>query len=87
MPHPGVWTAQPRGSGATAPPATAGGSADVIAGPVVIAAQAKPAGTSNSDEVKADLEQLFAVRDADFKRHSDGPEPHNPARGDAADVP
>jgi hypothetical protein len=86
MPHPGLWTSQPPvRTPAPAPAVVAGGSGDVIAGPVMIAAQAKPAGTGDFDEAKADLEQLFAVRDADFKRHFDGSDPAHP--GDEATRP
>ena len=60
LPHPGAWTAAPATpSWATAPDTKPG---DIIEGPVVIP---RPA-----DEVRADLEQLMALRDADLKRHA-----------------
>ena len=69
MPHPGIWTSEAREqeaeSGAAEP---AGGSGDVIAGPVRIADPA-PAVDPEAD-VKADLERLFAVRDAEIKLNS-----------------
>lgn len=71
MPHPGLWTAEP--SVAAPPPAdpVAGGSADVIAGPLRIVERAAKE-PSSAEATKAELEQLFAVRDADFKRHAEG---------------
>jgi len=79
MPHPGVWTsdsasAAPASSVQVAAQAPIGGSADVIAGPVRIAEPAPtPAPAAPRAAVtKAELDQLFAVRDADFKRHADG---------------
>jgi hypothetical protein len=64
MPHPGSWTAPP------APPQEERGRAphtkpaDIIEGPMVL--------PRASDEVRADLEQLLALRDADQKRHAQG---------------
>jgi hypothetical protein len=70
MPQAGFWTAEPSAAAPVATPAVLpGGSGDVIAGPVRIpetAARAKDPG----DAARADLEQLFAVRDADFQRHA-----------------
>jgi hypothetical protein len=56
MPHPGSWTAAPRA--AEAVPAAAQNSGDVIAGPVSI--------ESPSGDVKADLERLMSVMDAQY---------------------
>jgi hypothetical protein len=69
MPHPGLWTAEAHAPRAVSEPtAVAGG---VIAGPVRIvdygAAAAKEQPSS-----KEDLELLFAVRDADMKKHAEG---------------
>jgi hypothetical protein len=68
MPHPGSWTAQATAR-APAPSqvALAGGSGDVIAGPVRIdSGTARPATTSAA--TRSELEQLFASRDADAGR-------------------
>jgi hypothetical protein len=64
LPHPASWTAP-----ASAPQASEHGApltkpADIIEGPVVI--------PRSTDEVRADLEQLLALRDADQKRHRPG---------------
>ena len=74
MPHPGIWTAEQRPDG---PDSVAseleGGSGDVIAGPVRIgdpAAAKARIGPDDDDDVKADLQRLFAVRDAELELHS-----------------
>lgn len=64
LPHPAAWTVPPQIT-QPAPRATVGRvtkPADIIEGPVVI-----PRGP---EELRADLEQLLAVRDADLKRHA-----------------
>lgn len=61
LPHPGSWTAEPAPPPAIRQPA--GGSADVIAGPVRI-------GDAN-DPVKGDIDRLMAARDADFRAHNE----------------
>ena len=74
MPHPGSWTADLRaGPPDPAPAKAAGGSGDVIAGPVRISPPAVPAATAPepSADVKSDLERLFAVRDAELKRNTE----------------
>ena len=85
MPHPGVWTSD----SASAPPAAAqhvaqaapsGGSADVIAGPVRIAEAAAAPATARSAVTKAELDQLFAARDADFRRHAAGQSDADPSQ-------
>ena len=58
LPSPGTWTGAPA-SWAT-PPETK--PADIIEGPVVIPRAA--------EDVRADLEQLMALRDADLKQHA-----------------
>lgn len=64
LPHPGSWTAPPAPlPAAWQPAAVAGGSGDVIAGPVRI--------EDSGDPVKADLDQLMAARDADFEANHD----------------
>lgn len=64
LPHPGSWTAEPAPSHAARPSApVAGGSADVIAGPVRIG--------EAGDPVKSDVDRLMAARDADFRAHND----------------
>ena len=60
LPHPGSWTAPPVNPGWETARETK--PADIIEGPVVIP---RPA-----EEVRADLEQLLALRDADLKRHA-----------------
>jgi hypothetical protein len=60
LPHPGSWTAPPVNPGWESVHETK--PADIIEGPVVIP---RPA-----EEVRADLEQLMALRDADLKRHA-----------------
>jgi hypothetical protein len=71
MPHPGIWTSEPRPED---PESVAseleGGSGDVIAGPVRIGNGAPPKadGESEDDDVKADLQRLFAVRDAELEQ-------------------
>jgi hypothetical protein len=60
LPHPGSWTASPAPQGYATAPETR--PADIIEGPVVI--------PRAPEEVRADLEQLMALRDADMKRHA-----------------
>jgi hypothetical protein len=72
MPHPNSWTAvrelddKPVREAAPVP-----SSGDIIEGPVMIP---KPV-----DDVRADLERLFALRDEDIKRHV-GDDPFAPTR-------
>jgi hypothetical protein len=72
LPHPATWKEAP---GAPLPPVAAtaptGGAADVIAGPGVHEPTADQA-RQNSADARADLEGLFAARDADFRRHAAG---------------
>lgn len=56
-----------------------GGSGDVISGPPLVERAPSLAAAQNSADAKSDLEHLFAVRDADFRRHADS----DPAGGDA----
>jgi hypothetical protein len=66
MPHPGTWTSEPRETeDAPRKEAEPSSYGDVIAGPVRIGTPA-PAPTED-DDVKADLERLFAVRDAELE--------------------
>jgi hypothetical protein len=62
LPHPGSWTAPRDAVARPAAPETKPG--DIIEGPVFIP---RPA-----EDVKADLERLFAARDDDMKRHAHG---------------
>jgi hypothetical protein len=65
MPHPSTWkdpAAQP------VAPAPTMASGDVICGPAAAAPEQAPSPLDCVD-VRADLEHLFAVRDADFRRH------------------
>jgi len=68
MPHPGTWTSEPREPEEAAPQEAQPSSyGDVIAGPVRIGAAAATAAATEDDDVKADLERLFAVRDAELE--------------------
>lgn len=83
MPHPGVWTSDTTSAPsvpAQAQPEPSGGSADVIAGPVRIAEEAAAAPPARSAVTKAELDQLFAVRDADFQRHAAGQSEADPSQ-------
>jgi hypothetical protein len=65
MPPPSTWKEpgpQPVAAAAAIP------SADVIAGPAAVDS-AQASSPLDSVDVRADLEHLFAVRDADFRRH------------------
>jgi hypothetical protein len=62
LPHPGSWTA-PRDP-VVRPPAPETKPGDIIEGPVFIP---RP-----TEDVKADLERLLALRDDDMKRHAQG---------------
>lgn len=66
MPHPGSWTAPPPQEQQPAARAPLTKPGDIIEGPVRI--------PRTSEEVRADLEQLLALRDADLKRHAQGGE-------------
>jgi len=70
MPQPGFWTAEHRR--AEAPPAVepVADAAEVIAGPVRIATP-HVASADAKDSVRNDLDKLFAVRDAELKRHAE----------------
>lgn len=68
LPHPGSWTSPPHEAPAAAAlPESAGG---VIEGPVRIADAPQPAPAPDADAARADLDQLLAVRDADFRHHA-----------------
>ena len=69
LPHPGTWKEDPSAAVPTAAAAPTGGAADVIAGPSVNQQSAEQI-RQNPISAKADLEGLFAARDADFKRHA-----------------
>lgn len=71
LPHPGSWTsALPE---AAPPPAPAAAAPDggVIEGPVHIAGAIPP--PRDLENTKADLDQLLAIRDADFRAHAGAP--------------
>jgi hypothetical protein len=73
LPHPGTWTSEPRPADdpkSEADTEPIGGSGDVIAGPVRIAGASSPRPEPVDDDVKADLERLFAVRDAEMELHA-----------------
>ena len=68
MPQPGYWTAEHRRQEARQPAEVTAAAGDVIEGPVHIAT---PHGASEAkDSVRHDLDKLFAVRDAELKRHA-----------------
>jgi hypothetical protein len=69
MPHPSTWKEPPIAGVPSAAAAVAGGSGDVIAGPEVIHLAPARAG-QDAEGARSDLEQLFAARDADFRRHA-----------------
>jgi len=70
MPHPGTWTSDPQPETAEAKPESPpDDGAGVIAGPVLIASAA--VAQTPVDAAREDLEKLFAIRDADLKRHAD----------------
>jgi hypothetical protein len=69
LPHPATWKEAPGAPLPVAVPAPAGDGADVIAGPSASQRAAEQV-RQNSADARADLEGLFAVRDADFKRHA-----------------
>jgi hypothetical protein len=103
MPHPGWWTAEPRSrQPEQVQVELAGGSGDVIAGPVRIGAPPPPIPAQNrSTATRAELEQLLAIRDADVKLNAatserSGAEPTQPMylltqpqplEGDSASLP
>jgi hypothetical protein len=64
LPHPASWTAQPEAPQEEPNRAPLTKPADIIEGPMVL--------PRTSDDVRADLEQLLALRDADQKRHAQG---------------
>lgn len=69
MPHPSTWKEAPgEPSPAAAAAVPAGGTADVIAGPTP--SDLAPVQARQDATARADLEHLFAVRDADFRRHA-----------------
>jgi hypothetical protein len=69
LPHPGSWTSS---ASPEEPPADPVAAADggVIEGPVRIADTPQPAGAPETDAARADLDQLLAIRDADFRQHA-----------------
>ena len=63
LPHPGAWTAPPPQT-APAPLTQPSSFGDVIAGPTALE------GSKPLDDVRADLEALLALRDADMRKHA-----------------
>lgn len=70
MPHPSTWKEPPGEPLPVAAAVPAGGSGDVIAGPNPGDLAPTPQAVQEAKETRADLEQLFAARDADFRRHA-----------------
>jgi hypothetical protein len=82
MPHPGAWTQMPAEDEQPAVAATAQVSGDVIEGPVRIAGVTADI-ARDADAARADLEQLLAIRDADFRDNAAAKQawtPTEPAR-------
>jgi hypothetical protein len=80
MPQAGFWTAEQRRAEARQPVAFATAEGDIIEGPVRIATP-PPGSVDAKDSVRHDLDKLFAVRDAELKRHaaeSGGPDATRP---------
>lgn len=80
MPQPGFWTAEHRRPEARQPVQPAGAAGDIIEGPVRIPTP-PVAAVDAKDSVRHDLDKLFAVRDAELKRHAaenGGPEATRP---------
>lgn len=69
MPQAGFWTADQRRADARRPVQAADAAGDVIEGPARIA-PARAAAADCKDSVRHDLDMLFAVRDAELKRHA-----------------
>jgi hypothetical protein len=67
MPHPGSWTSAPQQAVKARDPEPEK-EAGVIEGPVHIGVDAAPKATEH--DARADLEQLLAIRDADYQKHS-----------------
>ena len=72
MPHAGSWTAAPSLTAQPRPAVAPEHSGDVIAGPVFI--------PTPQDEVRNDLEKLFALRDDDLTRHDAQRDVYAPTR-------
>jgi hypothetical protein len=70
MPAPRFWAARPQAA-AVAAEALDGGSGDVIAGPPHTDAGAGSPAGEPAGVTRAELAQLFAARDADFRRHAE----------------
>lgn len=69
MPNPGLWKEAPGEPVPIAATVPTGGDGDVIAGPAAREPALAQAGRHSID-ARADLEHLFAMRDADFRRHA-----------------
>jgi hypothetical protein len=69
MPQAGFWTADHRRAEARRPAAVATAAGDIIEGPVRVPTP-PPGSVDAKDSVRHDLDKLFAVRDAELKRHA-----------------
>lgn len=69
MPQAGFWTAEHRRAEAPQPVAVATAAGNIIEGPVRIPTP-PPGPVDAKDSVRHDLDKLFAVRDAELKRHA-----------------
>ena len=74
LPHPATWTAPPPPSAPAPLAAQPSSFGDVIAGPTPLE------GSKPLDDVRADLEALLALRDADIRKHSGGERAYAPTR-------
>ncbi len=71
LPHPGSWTSTPPHD-AREPPESLAPAGGVIEGPVRIADTPQQAAPEDDEHAaRADLDQLFAIRDADFRQHAE----------------
>jgi hypothetical protein len=71
LPHPGSWTSPHHTAPDPLPQAgTPAAEAGLIEGPVRIADTPQPTPAADSDAARADLDQLLAIRDADFRQHA-----------------
>lgn len=68
LPHPGSWTSPAPVADPLLQAAAAEGG--LIAGPVRIADTPSPAPAQDGEAARADLDQLMAIRDADFRQHA-----------------
>ena len=74
LPHPATWTAPPPPSAPAPLMAQPSSFGDVIAGPTALEQPRQ------LDDVRADLEALLALRDADIRKHAASGNAYAPTR-------